>query len=141
MPGASVYLSGTTRGTSVGGRRPVPARGRSAGPLPPRRVDDGLRRRRALHPPGRPATRSGSTLRLAEATATLADVRVEARADRQWQKRLAWFRRTLIGESANADSTRIVNPEVLDFSVRWGTLRATAAAPAGDREPRAGATG
>ena len=68
-------------------------------------------------------------LTLAEAPLALGTARVEGERDRRWERRLARFKRELLGESTLADSTEILNPEVLDFRVRWGTLSATARAP------------
>ena len=65
-------------------------------------------------------------LELAPATIDLGEVVVEAKRDRKWKKRLARFTSQFIGETPFADSTTIVNPEVLDFSSERGTLIATA---------------
>ena len=128
LPGASVYLSGTTRGdaTDTDGRYEI-------ADVPP-----GAYRLVASMVGFEPATqdivvRAGADLEVAlvlEAVpVTLGSVEVEAERDGRWQRRFAQFRRALIGESSRADSTRILNPEVLSFRSRWGTLRAQASAP------------
>ena len=128
LPGASVYLSGTTRGAASGGDGRF--RIEAVAPGTYRLVGSMV----GFKPAGHvvrlaPGTAVTVDLALAEATAPLAPVAVEAQADRRWQRMLARFRRTLLGESANADSTRILNPEVLDLRSRRGTLEATALAP------------
>ena len=128
LPGASVYLSGTTRGASsdADGRYRLEA-------VPPgayRLVGSLVGYAADVHEVRLAAGEERIVdLRLAEATLDLGTVRVEAERDGRWARRLAWFRKALVGESANADSTRILNPEVLEFRVRWGTLHAEAAAP------------
>ena len=128
LPGASVYLSGTTRGAAADAEGRFEIAGVPAGAY---RLVGSLV---GYEPDVREVrlaagARAVLDLRLAGATAALGDVRVEAPADRRWQKRLAWFTEALLGESANAAETTILNAHVLDFRLRWGTLRATAAAP------------
>ena len=128
LAGASVYLSGTTRGAASGpgGRFEIagvpPGAYRLVGSLVGFAPDA-----RALELA--PGQRAEVDLVLAEAVSELGPVRVEAGRDRRWERRLARFQRVLLGESENADSTRILNPEVLSFRQRWGTLHAEAAAP------------
>ncbi len=128
LPGVSVYLSGTTRGAASDrdGRYRIEA----VAPGSYRLIGSMV----GFEPAGHsirlaPGAALVANLTLSEQTADLTPVTVEAQADRRWQRHLARFSETLLGESANADSTRILNPEVLDFSSRWGTLRATARAP------------
>lgn len=128
LPGASVYLSGTTRG--VASDREGRYRIESVTPGSYRLVGSMV----GFEPAGlairlAPGAVLVADLDLIETTADLTPVTVEAQSDRRWQRHLAQFHDALIGESANADSTRILNPEVLDFSTSWGTLRATARAP------------
>ena len=128
LAGASVYLSGTTRGAASGpgGRFEIagvpPGAYRLVGSLVGFAPDA-----RALELA--PGQRAEVDLVLAEAVSELGPVRVEAGRDRRWERRLARFQRVLLGESENADSTRILNPEVLSFRQRWGALHAEAAAP------------
>ena len=128
LPGASVYLSGTTRGAAAdaGGRYEIadvpPGAYRLVGSLVGYEADVRDVRLAA-------GARAAVDLRLGAGTVALGDVRVEAPTDRRWRRRLAWFAKALLGESANAAATEILNPEVLDFRLRWGALRATAAAP------------
>ena len=128
LPGASVYLSGTTRGDAADpdGRYRIenvpPGAYRLVGSLVGYQaalVDVRLA----------PGARAGHTLTLRPTTLDLGDVDVEAKRDRRWERRLERFTQALIGESANAAQTEILNPEVLDFRMRWGSLRATARAP------------
>ena len=57
------------------------------------------------------------------------EIVVEAERDDKWKDRLERFIKLFVGESPNADMTIIVNPEVLDFESRGGTLVAYAAEP------------
>lgn len=59
----------------------------------------------------------------------LGEVKVEAREDRRWQRRLRRFERLFLGETANAEQTTFINPEVLAFDGGWGTLKAHANEP------------
>jgi hypothetical protein len=58
-----------------------------------------------------------------------AEVTVEAERDKNWQRRLEKFTRLFIGETPNAQMTKILNPEVMDFTEKLGEFRATASAP------------
>ena len=49
--------------------------------------------------------------------------------NRRWKRQLERFTRIFIGETPNAAQTKIVNPEVLDFSGRGGEFRAQASEP------------
>ena len=49
--------------------------------------------------------------------------------NRRWERQLERFTRIFIGESPNAQKTKIINPEVLDFSGRGGEFRAQASEP------------
>jgi hypothetical protein len=128
LPGASVYLSGTARGASADadGRYRIgavpPGAYRLVGSLVGYRAD-------AEEVRLGPGEKQVLDLVLEPTTLDLGGVAVEAERDDRWRRRLAWFEATLVGESANADSTRILNPEVLDFRVRWGALQAEAVAP------------
>lgn len=54
---------------------------------------------------------------------------LEGERDRRWQKRLEKFTALFIGETPNADQTKITNPEVLDFEERLGRFTARASEP------------
>ena len=130
IPGATVYLSGTSRGTQTD----TAGRFRLSGVAPGAyrlvaslvgyvaatqdiRVTGG-------------AEAGPFTFRLAEAS--LGEVVVEARGDERFRRRLETFTRELIGQSENGRLTTIVNPQVLDFRSGVGTggaLVATASAP------------
>ncbi len=127
LPGASVYLSGTTRGDASDrqGRFEIPD------------VAPGAYRIVASMVGFKAATQdivitAGTDLEVdlvLEAGVSLGDVQVEAEIDDDWLRRFQRFRRAIVGESWRADSTRILNPEVLSFEERRGTLTAQAAAP------------
>ena len=59
----------------------------------------------------------------------LGEVVVEAKRDRRWRRQLEAFTRLFIGETPNAEETKIINPEVLDFEGRAGHLKARASEP------------
>ena len=127
LPGASVYLSGTTRGdaTNTDGRYEI-------ADVPP-----GAYRLVASMVGFEPATqdivvRAGADLEVAlvlEVGLELGNVEVEAGFDGEWLGRFDRFRKAIIGESWRADSTSVLNPEVLSFEERGGALVAQAAAP------------
>ena len=54
---------------------------------------------------------------------------VSASRSKQWDKQLNRFREAFLGLTQNADSTFILNPEVLDFSETGGRLTARADVP------------
>lgn len=64
--------------------------------------------------------------RLTESVAELGEITVEAKGDRRWRRRLERFQRAFIGETPNAAETKLLNPEVLDFADKGGTLLAFA---------------
>ncbi len=128
LPGVNVYLSGTTRGAASG----ADGRFEIAG-VPPgayRLVGSMLGFAPDAHDLRLdPGERRTVDLTLAPVALELGGVAVEAARDDRWRRDLERFTTTLLGESANADATRILNPEVLAFRSRWGTLTATASAP------------
>ncbi|MEL6615835.1 MAG: carboxypeptidase-like regulatory domain-containing protein [Bacteroidota bacterium] len=128
VPGANVYLSGTTLGDATDRRGQYRIEGIAPGAY--RLVGSMI----GFAPSGQNVRLAGGDfvrvdLDLAPIALEVDAVSVEVERDRRWERRLARFTRALIGESSNADSTRILNPEVLDFDESWGTLRATARAP------------
>lgn len=64
--------------------------------------------------------------RMQEAVAELDGITVEAQGDRRWKRRLERFTEIFVGETPNAMDTKILNPEVLDFADKGGTLLAFA---------------
>ena len=59
----------------------------------------------------------------------LEGIAVEAKEDKQWQRRLERFQRLFIGQTPNAEQTEITNPLILDFEGGGGELRALAPEP------------
>lgn len=128
LPGANVYLSGTTRGTATD------ADGRF--------VLDGLEsgvHRVVASMLG--FETEAETIALAErdtlelalvllpSVETLGTVEVRAERDHRWERRFQWFQTQLLGETENAALCEILNPHVLRFRNRWGTIEATASEP------------
>ncbi len=128
LPGATVYLSGTTRGVAADdeGRFRLtgvaPGAYRLVASLVGFRAGTQDIRVRAGQAEAGPFAFRLAAVDLGEAV-------VEARGDERFRRRLATFTRELLGESENARQTRIVNPQVLDFRDRFGALTATASAP------------
>ena len=128
LPGANVYLSGTTRGAAAG------TTGRFAlSDLPPgayRVVASMLGYEVGVEPV---TLAAGDTLEVSFAlTATvrgLGAVEVGAERDGRWARRYRWFREQLLGETENAAECEILNPHVLSFRGRLGTLVAEASQP------------
>ncbi len=69
------------------------------------------------------------TFKLAPTVVILDNVTVVAERDEKWARRYKAFRREFIGTSVNADSTHILNPEVLSFEGGFDRLLATASEP------------
>lgn len=59
----------------------------------------------------------------------LGDVIVEARRDQGWLDNYSLFKRSFLGQSKNSESTEIMNPEILEFSVDRSTGELLATAP------------
>ena len=66
---------------------------------------------------------------LKPAVVELGEVVVEAKRDQKWRRQLEAFTRLFIGETPNAQETKIMNPEVLDFEGSVGHLKAHASEP------------
>lgn len=128
LPGVNVYLSGTTRGTATD------ANGRFAlSQLAPgvyRVVASMLGYETTVEAI---SLADGDTLELAfvlaPSVASLGSVEVSAERDARWERRYRWFRTQLLGETENAAHCEILNPHVLTFRNRWGTIEATASEP------------
>ena len=128
LSGATVYLSGTTRGdaTDADGRYEI-------ADVPP-----GVYRLVASMVGFEPIveevaledrTRVATDFLLYTARRTVGFIRVEAPRDRRWMRHRARFEEAFLGESARADSVEVLNPEVLEFQERMGVLQAVAAKP------------
>ena len=129
LPGANVYLSGTTRGTATD----------AEGRFRIERVELGAYRLVAsllgftagtrdvrLTEPGEAGPFG---FELAETTLELGTVRVEARADPRHARRVDRLREAVLGETENASTARVENPADVRFTERGDVLRADAAAP------------
>lgn len=128
LSGATVYLSGTTRGdaTDDAGRYEItdvpPGAYRLVGSLvgyEPVVTEVDLEDDEQVV----------TDFVLYTARRTIGFVRVEAPRDTRWTGQRARFERAFLGESARADSALILNPEVLEFQERTGVLQAAAAKP------------
>ncbi|HEX9950747.1 MAG TPA: carboxypeptidase-like regulatory domain-containing protein [Rubricoccaceae bacterium] len=128
IPGATVYLSGTTRGTQTDDTGHFRLAGVAPGAY--RLVASlvgytaGTQDIRVL---GGQAEAGPFAFRLEPVS--LGEVVVEGRGDERFRRRLETFTRELIGQSENGRLTTITNPQVLDFRSRAGALVATASAP------------
>ncbi len=67
--------------------------------------------------------------KLEETVLEVGEITVEAKGDKNWKKRLEKFTRLFIGETPNAEKTKITNPEVLDFVDKFGHFEARASEP------------
>ena len=128
LPGVNVYLSGTTRGTATGAdgrfvlnRLPPGAYRVVASMLGFEVTTEAI------------ALAEGDTLdlrfELEETVHDLGRVEVGAERDHRWERRYRWFQFQLLGETDNAALCEILNPHVLTFRNRWGTITATASEP------------
>ncbi len=128
LPGAHVFLAQTQRGTTTDaagryrlGSVPLGAHRLVASVIGFETAAEDLVLRKAG-----PRT---VDFRLKASEFALGEVTVEGREDARWQRRYERFRHRFLGESANAAETEILNPYVLDFDERLGTLTATAREP------------
>ncbi|MGB3545221.1 carboxypeptidase-like regulatory domain-containing protein [Rubrivirga sp.] len=127
LAGASVYLSGTTRGDAAD----------REGRFEILNVDPGAYRLVASLVGYDPALEDitltpGADLEVTltlEAGLELGDVEVEAEFDDAWLGQFDRFFTAIVGESWRSDSTLVLNPEVLSFQERGNLLTATASAP------------
>ena len=65
---------------------------------------------------------------LKEAVYEIGEITVTA-DNKKWKRQLEKFIRLFIGETPNASETKIINPEVMDFSSKGGEFRAQASEP------------
>jgi hypothetical protein len=129
LPGVNVFLAQTQRGTTTDaegryrlGRVPLGAHRLVASIVGYETAAQDL----VLREPGAART---VDFRLGEAEYELGEVTVESTRDAEWQERYERFERRFIGETANAAETEILDPYVLDFDQRRGTLYAEAREP------------
>ena len=129
LPGANVFLAQTQRGTTTDaqgqyrlGNVPLGAHRLVASVVGYETAAEDL----VLRTPGETRT---VTFRLPETEYELGEVTVESTRDAAWQRRYERFERRFIGETDNAAETEILNPYVLDFDERRGTLYASAPEP------------
>lgn len=127
IPGANVYLEGTTIGTQAD----------SLGQFTLKNIAQGRYQLVGSFVGYKPAfqfidinTHSKVfIILLEEDNQTLAEVRVVAGRDKDWEKGLRKFERAFLGESYNKKEVRLVNKEVLNFEEEEGRFLATAIAP------------
>lgn len=128
LPGAHVFIAGSMTGTVTDGNGRYVLRGV---PMGAHRLYVSMLgyepdfRDILLRAPGAHVF----DFQLQEAVLEVGELVIEAERDDDWLKRLERFTRAFIGETPNAEETTIVNPEVLDFEDRRGTLRAFAQTP------------
>ena len=128
LPGANVFIAGSLLGTSTARDGSYELRGIPAGALrlyvsmigyePDFR--DMLLRTEAIRT---------VDFRLEPEVYELEGIAVEAKEDKQWQRRLERFEELFIGQTPNAEITEITNPTILDFEGGGGELRALAPEP------------
>ncbi len=64
----------------------------------------------------------GATLEMQSKTVNLSEVLLTAKRGNKWKKKFRRFRKTLLGEGKAAANCKILNPEVLRFEEKNGTL-------------------
>ena len=128
LPGANVYLSGTTRGTATRRDGAFQLEGLAPGAyrVVASMIGYGTEGAAVSLAPGDTVE---LPIRLDEVVREGGTVEVSAERDRTWERRFERFREQLLGESDNAALCTILNPHVLTFRGRWGALVATAAEP------------
>jgi hypothetical protein len=129
LPGANVFLAQTQRGTTTDaegryrlGNVPLGAHRLVASVVGYETAAEDLVLRT-------PAELRSVDFRLAETEYALGEVTVESTRDARWQRQFERFERRFVGETPNAAETEILNPYVLDFEERRGTLYASAPEP------------
>ena len=128
LPGANVYLSGTTRGAAAGADGAfsfsAPALGDADLVATVLGYEAAVRSVR-LTPGGTVEV----AFRLQASDLSLGEVRVEGRPSRDWRRSLKRFERAFLGTSRNARRAELVNPEVMDFERESERLTATSREP------------
>ena len=64
----------------------------------------------------------GATLKMQSKTVDLSEILLTAKKGNKWKKKFRRFRKTLLGEGIAAANCKILNPEVLRFEEKNGTL-------------------
>jgi len=127
IPGANVYLEGTTIGTQAD----------SLGLFTLRNIVRGRYQLVGSFVGYKPAFQfidinsqpKEYIILLEKDNQTLAEVRVVAGRDKDWEKGLRKFERAFLGDSYNKKEVRLLNKEVLNFEEDEGRFLATAIAP------------
>jgi CarboxypepD_reg-like domain len=127
IPGANVYLEGTTIGTQAD----------SLGHFTLKNIVRGRYQLVGSFVGYKPAFQfidinaqpKEYIILLEEDNQTLAEVRVVAGRDKDWEKGLRKFERAFLGDSYNKKEVRLLNKEVLNFEEEEGRFLATAIAP------------
>lgn len=127
IPGASVYLEGTTIGTQAD----------SLGRFALKNIAEGRYQLVSSFVGYKPALQfidinklpKQLVILLEEDNQTLAEVRVIAGRDKGWEKGLRKFEHAFLGDSYNKKEVRILNKEVLNFETDDDRFLATALAP------------
>ena len=127
LPGVHVFLVGSVRGTVTDNE------GRfELSPLPRGKHEMGFSMI-GFETKAVPVHFTDSThvvdVSLAAQVYELDQVVVTDRRNRRWRRQLKTFQRHFLGESENADQTRIINPEVLSFNQIRGLFNASAVEP------------
>ena len=69
---------------------------------------------------------NGASLKMQSNSVNLSEILLTAKRGKQWKKKFRRFRKTLLGEGKAAANCHILNPEVLRFEEKNGTLRVKA---------------
>lgn len=128
LPGANVYLAGTTWGaaTEEDGRFSIEAVPAGTYDLAASMVGFAAAHRTVTLTAGATAE---VTFRLSASTATIGEAEVVAEQPRRWRRQLRRFERLFFGPTWRGRQCSILNPEVLDFKEHDGAFTATASAP------------
>lgn len=127
IPGASIYLEGTTLGTQAD----------SSGNYQVNRITTGRYRFVASFVGYKPSIQfieiRGESkvlhLTLTEDNQTLDEVRVSATRDKTWEKQIHRFEKAFLGDNYNRKEVQILNKEVVNFEEDDDRLIATALSP------------
>lgn len=128
LPGANVYVSGTTIGAATG---PDGTYRITEVPVGPSKLVASMigyaHQIRSVHVSA--SASKGVVFALNPRVVTMDEIKVTAEDADQWRRNLKRFKKLFFGTSRIADECEILNPLVLDFSYDEGKLRATARRP------------